>query len=37
MSDEIENQEYGLPRSGHETRIDGPVYWAKVNFNRDIR
>ena len=36
MSDEIENQEYGLPRSGHETRIDGPVVLGEGEFQYEI-
>ena len=36
MSDEIENQEYGLPRSGHETRIDGPVVLGAGEFQYEI-
>ncbi|MCS5641679.1 MAG: hypothetical protein NZ807_00280, partial [Dehalococcoidia bacterium] len=36
MSDDIENQEYGLPRSGHETRIDGPVVLGEGEFRYEI-
>ena len=36
MSDDIENQEYGLPRVGHETRIDGPVVLGDGEFQYEI-